>query len=239
MRFLAACVLVLTASAQQFDVVSIHPNRGGATDSNLDSLPGGRMTATNITVRELVRLAYGVKDYQIEHAPAWMDTERFDIAAAGAAIRKVNLEDERARMRALLEERFQLKSHRETRQGRVYLLTIGKGGPKLTPHNDGTGTRTRKGCGHLAGSRVTVDVIATILSRETERDVVNRTGLAGKFDFALDWTPDTRPCPADDDAPVRPSFYTAVQQQLGLKLEAAKAPVEVLVIDRLERPGEN
>jgi bla regulator protein blaR1 len=233
-----AAALLAGAQAQSFEVVSIHPNRSGGADSNLDSLPSGRMAATNITVRELVRLAYGVKDYQIEHAPGWMDTERYDIAATGAPGSK-KLEDERARVRALLEDRFQLRTHRETKPGRVYLLTVDQHGLKLTPHNDGAGTRTRKGCGHLAGSRVTVDVIATMLSRETERDVLNRTGLAGKFDFQLDWAPDTRPCPAEDDAPVRPSFYTAVQQQLGLKLDAARGPVDVLVIDRLERPSEN
>jgi uncharacterized protein (TIGR03435 family) len=239
MRLSALCALALTVSAQSFDVVSIRPNRSGGTDSNLDSLPGGRMTATNITVRELIRLAYSVKDYQIEHAPGWMDTERYDIAATGLPAGKARLEDEQARIRVLLEDRCRLKTHRETKPGRVYLLIVANGGPTLTPHNDGTGTKTRKGCGHLAGSRVTVDVIATMLSREAERDVLNHTGLAGKFDFQLDWTPDVRTCPTDDDASARPSFYTAVQQQLGLKLEGAKAPVEVLIIDRIEHPTPN
>jgi uncharacterized protein (TIGR03435 family) len=239
MKWLVVCALLLAASAQEFEVVSIRPNRSGATDSNLDSLPGGRLSATNITVRELIRLAYGVKDYQIERAPGWIDTERYDIAATGSAGRKASMAGEQGRVRAMLAERFQLKAHRESREGRVYVLAVAKDGPKLTPHNDGAGTRTRKGCGHLSGSRVTVDVIATMLSREAERDVLNRTSLSGKFDFQLDWTPDVRACLADEDAPARPSFYTAVQQQLGLKLEAAKAPVEVLIIDGVDRPGEN
>lgn len=173
MRLVPWCALALTLSAQSFDVVSIRPSRDAGSESNVDSLPGGRLTATNITVRELIRLAYSVKDYEIERAPAWIDTERWNIAAAGAA----------------------------TKPGRVYLLLVAKDGPKLTPHNDGTGTKTRKSCGHLAGSRVTADVIATMLSREAERDVLNQTALAGKFDFQLDWTPDVRPCPSDDAAP--------------------------------------
>ncbi len=239
MRLVPWCALALTLSAQSFDVVSIRPSRDAGSESNVESLPGGRLTATNITVRELIRLAYSVKDYEIERAPAWIDTERWNIAAAGAATRKVSLADEQSRIRAMLTDRFHLQTHRETKPGRVYLLLVAKDGPKLTPHNDGTGTKTRKSCGHLAGSRVTADVIATMLSREAERDVLNKTALTGKFDFQLDWTPDVRPCPSDDAAPVRPSFYTAIQQQLGLKLESAKAPVEVLIIDRIEHPTEN
>lgn len=236
---LGGMVLAAGAFAQEFEVASIRPNRSGSTESNLDSLPSGRLTATNITVKELIRLAYGVKDYQVERAPDWIETERYDIAAMGP-IGSKKLEDEQARVRALLEDRFQLKTHRVTKEGRVFLMVVDKSGSKLKPHNDGTGTRTRKGCGHLGGMRVTVDVIATMFSRMLDRDVLNRTGLAGKYDFELDWTPDTGPClAADGEAPVRESFFTAVQQQLGLKLEAGRGPVEFLVIDRVERPSAN
>jgi uncharacterized protein (TIGR03435 family) len=120
-----------------------------------------------------------------------------------------------------------------------------KTGPKLTPHNDGTGTGSRKRCGHLAGTRLTLDTIATVLSRQLDRDVLNRTDLSGKYDFELDWTPDSGPCPVTDgtgaptEPAVRPSLFTAIQQQLGLRLESAKGPVEVLVIDHVERPSEN
>ena len=91
----------------------------------------------------------------------------------------------------------------------------------------------------MVGTRRTADVIATVLSRQFEREVVNRTGLSGKYDFQLDWTPDSGPCPAAGDAVGLPSIYGAIQQQLGLKLEAAKGPVELLVIDHVERPSEN
>lgn len=235
---IAAASLAI-AQSQVWEVISIKPNRGNSTDSNLDSAPGGRLTATNITVRELIRLAYGVKDYQIERSPGWVDGDRFDINAKNASGKTTTLDGERSQVRVLLEDRFRLATHRETKQGSVYLLVVGKNGAKLTPR-DGSGSGTRKGCGHLTGTRLTADTIATVLSRQLDRDVLNRTDLPGKYDFVLDWTPDSGPCPvAEGDPPVRPSFFTAIQQQLGLKLEPGKGPVETLIIDHIERPSEN
>jgi uncharacterized protein (TIGR03435 family) len=226
-----------------FEVASIRPSRDSRAGSNLDSAPGGRLTATNITVRELIRLAYDVKDYQIERAPGWVDGELFDIHAKSAGGKSRSMEEERSLVRGLLEDRFQLKTHRETKQMGVYLLVVGKNGPKLTAHNDGTGAKTRKGCGHLAGTRVTMDVIATVLSRQFERDVLNRTNLPGKYDFQLDWTPDAGPCAATEgqegEPTVRPSIFTAIQEQLGLKLEPAKGPGEILIVDHVAKPSEN
>jgi uncharacterized protein (TIGR03435 family) len=231
--------------SQSFEVASIKPSRNNTAESNLDSAPGGRLTATNITVRELIRFAYGVKDYQIEHAPRWLEGERYDIAAKSAIAAKTTLVEEQAQVRALLIDRFHLTTHRETKQGQVYLLVVAKDGPKLTAHNDGTGSGTRKACGHLAGRRLTTDAIATVLSRQFEHDVLNRTGLPGKYDFQLDWTPDSGPCPAAAEGSeagsvtAMPSIFTAIPQQLGLKLETSKGPVEFLAIDRVERPSGN
>jgi bla regulator protein BlaR1 len=234
--FVLTCVSA-TAQPPGWEVLSIKPNHSNSTDSNLDSAPGGRTTATNITVRELIRLAYGVKDYQIEHTPGWVDTDRFDINGKNTSGKNTNLEEERTLIRSLLADRFHLAVRHETRQRPVYLLVVGKDGPKLTPHNDGTGSGTRKGCGQLKGTRLTMDTIATVLSRQLDRDVLNQTGLEGKFDFQLDWTPDAGPC--SEDSPVRPSFVTAIQQQLGLKLEAGKGPAEYLIVERIDRPTDN
>lgn len=238
--------LLSAARAQQsqsFEVASIKPSRNNNADSNLDSAPGGRLTATNITVRELIRLAFGVKDFQIERAPGWLESERYDIAAKSAILEKTSLAEEQSQVRELLADRFRLTTHRETKQTQVYLLVVSKDGPKLTAHNDGTGSGTRKACGHLAGKRLTLDTIATVLSRQFERDVLNRTDLPGKYDFQLDWAPDSGPCPlaadSEGSASALPSIFTAIQQQLGLKLESAKGPVEFLVIDRVERPSAN
>jgi bla regulator protein blaR1 len=229
------------------EVASVKPSGNTSAGSNLDSVRGG-LTATNISVGYLIRFAYDVKDYQIERAPGWVDSELYEIAVKRANGKTGSLEDEKALVRELLADRFQLTTHRETKQMRVYLLVVGKNGPKLTLHNEGTGAKTRKGCGRLAGTRLTMDVFATVLSRELETDVLNRTGLPGKYDFQLDFTPDSGPCrvaadtqtgSAAADPPVLPSLYTALQQQLGLKLESSKGPEEILIIDRVERPSEN
>lgn len=220
--------------AQAWEVVSVKPSGNNSAESNVDSTPG-RLTATSVTVRELIRLAYGMKDYQIERAPGWIDGERFDIAAKSAN-KTTTLNELQSQVRELLAGRFQLATHFETKQMPVYLLVVGKGGAKLTAHNDGTGTKTRKGCGHLAGSRLAMDAIATILSRQLEYDVVNQTGLPGKYDFQLDWTPDSGNCEAGLSLP---SIFTAVQQQLGLKLESGRGAVQTLIVDRVARPSEN
>ena len=232
------CGLAAGQENMSFEVASIRPAHRNSADSNLDSAPGGRLTATNITIRELIRLAYDVKDYQIERAPGWVDSDRYDIAAKTADTARKSLEDERSLVRSLLVERFQLQTHLETKQAQVYLLVPGKEGSKLHLHKDGSGAGSRKGCGHLAGTRLTLDTVATVLSRQFERDVLNRTGLPGKYDFELNWTPDSGPCPNAAD-PNLPSIFTAIQQQLGLKLESAKGPVNFLVIDRIARPSEN
>jgi uncharacterized protein (TIGR03435 family) len=240
---LLTIVLVSSISAQPvrtLEVASVKPSSSKSAESNLDSTPG-RLTATNITVMELIRLAYTVKDYQVQRAPGWLESERYDIAAKVSGGNSKNLEEERAVTRELLAGRFQLATHRETKEVGVYFLVVAKSGPKLTPHNDGTGSGSRKSCGHLLGTRLTADTIATVLSRQLEREVLNRTGLPGKFDFKLDWTPDSGPCPStvDGDVGGLPSFNAAVQEQLGLRLESGKGPMEVLMIDHVERPSGN
>jgi uncharacterized protein (TIGR03435 family) len=219
------------------EVAYVKPSRNNTADSSLDSVRG-RLTATNITIKELILLAYGVKDYQVRQAPKWVDSERFDIAVKSVSANAKNLEDEKALVRELLSDRFQLSTHREEKQMPVYLLVVARNGPRLTPHND-AGTRTRGACGRLVGRRVTADAIATILSKQVEHQVLNRTGLSGEYDFQLDFTPDSGPCRAAADPSAAPSIYTAVQQQLGLKLESSRGPVEMLVIDRMEKPSEN
>lgn len=237
---------VCAQESKSIEVASVKPSGNTMADSNLDSTRG-RLTATCITVRELVRLAYGVKDYQIWHAPKWIDSERFDIAVKSVRSDSKSLQDEKSLVRELLADRFQLTTHRERKQMAVYLLVVGKEGSRLKTHDD-AGTRTRGGCGRLVGRRVTADAIATMLSRQVDHAVFNRTGLSGEYDFQLDFTPDSGPCrmapdnlgasPAADPSG-RPTIYTAVQQQLGLKLESSRGHVELLIIDRVEKPSDN
>jgi uncharacterized protein (TIGR03435 family) len=242
---IAFAIVLCGQQAKVIEVASIKPSRNNMGDSNLDSVRG-RLTATNMTVKELIRLAYGVRDYQVGQAPIWIDSERFDIAVKSVSGERGNLEDVKSLVRELLADRFQLTTHRETKQMPVYLLVLAKEGPKLKAHND-AGTKTRGGCGRLVGRRVTADAIATILSRQVEHEVLNRTDLSGEYDFQLDFAPDSGPCRADGvrqggspaDPSDLPSIYTAVQQQLGLKLQSTRGPVELLVIDRVEKPSEN
>ncbi len=159
-------------------------------ESNVDSVRD-RLTATNITVRELIRLAYSVRDYQIERAPAWVDSARFDIAAKSVSGGN-SMDDVRSLVRELLAERFQLVTHRAARQMPVYWMIVPKGGPKLTPHDD-AGPKLRGGCGRLVGPRMTTDGIATMLSRQLDREVFNRTSVSGEYDVQLNFTPDAAP----------------------------------------------
>jgi uncharacterized protein (TIGR03435 family) len=242
---LSRCVCVATLAcaagawaqpARLIEVASVKPSPNTTADSNLDSARG-RLTATNITARELIRLAYGVRDYQIGPVPGWVDSQRFDIAAKSAGGAGNSLEDEKALVRELLADQFQLATHREAKQMPVYLLVLAKDGPKLTAHSDAA-PRLRGGCGRLVGRRVTADGLAAMLSRQLEHDVVNRTGLSGEYDVQLDFTPDSGPCREAGDSAL-PSLDAAVQQKLGLKLEASKGAVDMLVVDRVVRPSGN
>lgn len=233
-------------SSQTLDVASVKPSANSSSESNIDSVKG-RLTATDVTVRELIRLAYGVRDHQLGRLPGWADSERFDIVAKSVSSAGSNLQDERLLVRELLAERFQLTTHLEPKQMAVYLLVVAKGGPKLTPHYDAS-VKTRGGCGRLVGRRVTADAIAKMLAGQLNREVLNRTGLLGEYDIQLTFTPDAGACRVGTDSQGAsistdpsglPSIYATVQEQLGLKLEPAKGPVEVLVIDRLERPSAN
>jgi uncharacterized protein (TIGR03435 family) len=233
---LASTAILCAQTPKLIEVASVKASRDATVGSNLDSARG-RLLATSITPKELIRLAYGVTDYQIAQGPAWMDNARFDIAAKSTGDTS-GMDDEKALVRELLADRFQLTVHRETRRMQVYLLLVAKDGPKLGLHNDAA-PRTRGGCGHLVGRRVSTDAIAAMLSRQLEHDVVNRTGVSGEYDVQLEFTPESGPCPAVTDPGGAPSLFTALQQQLGLKLQPSKGPVEVLIIDRLEKPTEN
>src|SRR5580658_662985 len=142
-------------SSQAFEVASVKPSRSNSGESNIDSRPGGGLTATNVTLTELIRLAFGVKDYQIVRAPGWIGTARYDIDAKAGNARNASDKDITPLLRQLLADRFRLTTHRETRELPVYALVVGKNGARLTAHNNGSGARMRTGCGHLAGTRLT------------------------------------------------------------------------------------
>jgi len=222
------------AAAQTFEVASVKLNRSGRNPGST-SRAGGQLVFENTSLRECIAIAYGIsadRDYALS-GPAWIGTERYDIVA------KTPAETPRAQvlrmLQVLLAERFHLRLHRENKELRVYVLTVAKDGAKLkaAPARDGSFTF---GPGRIAGKAQSMDELADRLSRPMfgiGAPVLNSTGLEGVFDFTLTWTPDNMQ--ADG-----PSIFAALEEQLGLKLEASKSKVEVLVIDHVERvPTEN
>lgn len=207
-------------------------------------------------------MAYHVESYRLSGGPAWLDTEKYDVQAKAEAnaIAPGPMDRERIHqmelmLRTLLAERFKLAVHRETKEGNVYALVIAKGGPKLQEAK-GVDCKVIAGCGdftrimpigYLEGPKVSVLDIAGVLSTfVVGRPVLDKTGLAGVFNVKLQWTREGYK-PRDDGAtsnepqpdPNGPSIFTALQEQLGLKLEPQKGPVETVVIDHVERPSPN
>jgi len=224
-------------SPGEFDVTSIKPNQSGSDGTSINTLPGGRFVATNASLKMLIESAFGVKDFQIAGGPRWLDATSYDIEAKVDRNGRMSDEELRPYLQALLADRFKLKFHRETKEVSVYSLVVGKTGSKLAEHT-GTGEpsgRTLFGSGKasMSATKVTTKKIAEVLSQVLSRTVVDNTGLSGMYDLKLEWVPDQT---AESTGP---SIFTALQEQLGLKLESTRGPVEVLIIDSAEKPSEN
>ena len=257
-------LLVLTiaplALSQQFEVASIKPADPNARGMRVQMAPGGRLTASGVTVKFLIQQAYNVKDFQITGGPNWIGSDRYDISTKAEGEGQITPEQLRPMMQALLADRFKLTFHRETKEMPVYALVVGKNGPKMheserAPDGDREGrggTQIRMSRGQITAQAMPMSMLATQLSNRLGRNVVDKTGLTGNYDFTLEFTPEgmqgmgtgmpPREGGADAPPPVDspgPSIFTAVQDQLGLKLESQKGPVEILILDRIERPSEN
>ena len=189
------------------------------------------MTCTNVSLKKLLVRAYSLKDYQVT-GPDWINTELYSILASMPA--DTTGDDLLEMLQGLITERFQLATHREMKDMPVYELVVGKTGSKLKPVEYGRGS-TSMTQGKLVAQGVPVRNLVEQLSRLLNRPVLDKTGMIGAFDFTLEFAPEGRSSDAAGDLPVSPSVFTAVQEQLGLKLEPRKAPVEVLVVDKAER----
>jgi uncharacterized protein (TIGR03435 family) len=220
-------------SAREFEVASVKLNHSGDLSSG-EHTGRGRLTVTNDTLKQLIRFAFDVWDFQIEGGPRWLDADRFDIVATTGSSDVITNQQLRRLLQALLADRFQLKAHRETKEMTVYSLVVTKNGPKLTEHTgDGGGdSSTNASTGNIRATRATMATLANSLSGVMGRPVIDNTRLRGTFDYKLVWAPEQ----ADSTAP---SIFTAVQEQLGLRLESAKGPIEMLLIDGAEKPSEN
>lgn len=228
-------------SAQAFEVAVIRPS---LTDPNAGTsfnvFDGGRLRITNEPVKLLIRAAFQLQNAQIAGGPAWLDTDRYDIEAKTGRPEKPDPAQISPMLQSLLTDRFKMKFHNELRELSVYALVVEKnpkGGPKLKPKSDGQGTAMETHGGQkqsqLVGTGVSMEALASYVGNRLGRIVVDRTGLSESYDFTLEWSPD------ETSNSSAPSLVTALQEQLGLRLEPQKSPVEVLVIDSLQRPSEN
>jgi len=223
--------VLLTAQTPQFEVASI---RVSEQDNNRQSnTTKGLFRTHNVTVKSLITRAYDVREEEIVGGPDWVGSLGFDI---NAKIPAEYAEDTRTTMplllKRLLADRFGLVIHREPREASGFFLVTAKKGPKLTPATDTThGASTNTHNTHMVAKNTTMEDLARFLSRSEEKIVADKTGLTGGFDFELDWAEN----PTDD----RPSLFTALQEQLGLRLESNKVPYSAVVIDQAKKPNAN
>jgi uncharacterized protein (TIGR03435 family) len=237
-------VLCLSLTAQDrplsFDVASIKLRKGDITMSRDPFIRGRTVTSVASTLTDLLTYAYEVRYDQLAGAPAWAGNDHYDIEAKSEGEGALTPTQSREMMRSLLAERFQLEVHRETQEVPVYELMVGKIGHKLKPGApDATGGNSVRGGEkgwRMEAKRGTMEYLAQQLSHSVDRPVIDRTGLSGTYAFTFEWFPANRVPPPDL---VVPSMFTAIQEQLGLKLESAKGSIEKLVVDRAEKPTEN
>ncbi len=264
-------------TSASFEVASIKPNHSGDRRFFVSWQPG-RFNANGMTLKFLITMAYDVKEFQVSGGPSWVNSERYDIDAKepdsiAQELDKLPREQRGpladSMLQSLLAERFQLKLTHGTKELPAYALVVAKNGPKLqeakpldtqadapsAPGGHPHGPMIRMGRGEVSGQGVAASFLASVLSQQLGRTVLDKTGLKGSYDFTLKWTPEQGegmmmggPGPGGGGPPLGgapppdasgPSVFTALQEQLGLRLEPTKAPAEVLTIDHVERPSEN
>jgi uncharacterized protein (TIGR03435 family) len=237
----AAWLAAQPAAAPTFEAASVKPASPDATDFGVDTDPGLlRLEAQPL--RAMVRVAYGVNESQVVGGPKWADSDRFDIT--GRANGPAGSRELFAMLQSLLADRFKLTIHRETRTAQGYALVVAKGGIKMQK-SESTESNSHGGRGRIDAQGYSMRQLAERLNRVVRAPVEDATETPGGFNFSLIWSPDDpstkafasdRPAVEDSNAP---SIFTALQEQLGLKLESRKVTMEVIVIDRAEKPGEN
>ena len=237
----AAEVVYAQTAIPAFEVATVKPAAPADGHTHINYPQNDNFSATNITLLALMEWAYAMPEKQILDGPSWIAATRFDIQAKSELGDKLkglpsdqSNELKRQMVRSLLADRFQLKVHEEKRTLPAYDLVLAKGGSKLEP-SQSNGKSIGTGRNHFNAQGLTMTLIAEELSRIAGRVVVDKTGLTDRFDLTLRWTPDDAVASATDP----PTLFTAIQEQLGLKLEAAKEPVSVIVIDHVEQPTPN
>jgi uncharacterized protein (TIGR03435 family) len=246
-------VMMPATAKPEFTVATIKPSRPDAPRGGY-GFRGQDVTSTNVTVNWLIKLAYNVHARQIVGGEAWLDSAKYDVVGRPDTPGQPSRDQMKLMLQKLLVDRFQLKFRTEKRELPVYAMVVLKTGVKVTVSKEdpnafpGIGFSQGPGTLSLIGRNSTLDgMVNALQSNVLDKPVVNRTGLIGRYDFNLKFAPDATQIanfgagapgnPGDLDAP--PDIFAAFQQQLGLKLESTKAAVDVMVIEKTERPSEN
>jgi len=217
----------------EFEAVSIKPNNlgGGTSNSNSD---GTRLNAS-MTTKSIIEMAFGIKQFQLTGGPAWLGEINYTIAASNGSGERWTNSVLAECLQSLLTDRFHLVYHRETKEFPVYELLTAKSGPKLKPHTgtqgQGTSAHSNDGIHNMTGSDLTMANFSDFLAGHLDTPVIDRSGIQGRYDVKLDWS--------SGDNSTFPSLFSALQEQLGLRLESTKGPVEMLVVDSVDKPSEN
>lgn len=208
----------------------------------------GLFRAGNVTARFLIAIAYGLQPWQITGGPGWLDADRFDVEARLESD-PANKGREGQMIKALLADRFRLVLHKDTSDASVYALEVGANGPNglnLKPSDASEKRSMDFRAASMDGTSVTLGLFASLIATRLGRNVIDRTNLTGQYDIHLKWTPDAPPTqpsgPGEIPQPIDssgPSIFTAIQEQLGLRLRSVRGPSGFLVVDRMERPSEN
>jgi len=224
-----------------FEVASIKRSAPGAAGATMRLDPGGRFTTVSMTMKNVIQLAYGVRQDDVVGGPAWLNTEEYDIRAKADSedASQVTLERQKLRLRSLLADRLRLKVHNEPRRQPAYALILSQHGPKMPSAHQGS----------RPGRSMSMSMLASFLSLQVGRPVLDNTGLSGTYLVKLEWASedghrktlggDSANSPLSEDPVNGPSIFTAVQEQLGLRLQPKQALREVLVIDEVSRPSAN
>src|SRR5580658_11111497 len=237
-----------TAPRLEYEVASVKPSKPGAEGGGIKPLPGGQTyVAKNVPVKLIIKLMFHLNNSQISGGPSWLDSDLYDVEAKADGPHSID--DLHVMFQNLLVDRFKLQYHKETRTLPAYELVVDKSGSKLTenhnPENFDIPVRPT-GRGRFEATHCSMSYFSWLLSQVLDRPVIDQTGLTQFYDFKLEWTPEPppglaiRPDAAANLPPANgPDLFTAVREELGLKLDSRKGPIEVMVIDHVEKPSEN
>jgi uncharacterized protein (TIGR03435 family) len=241
MRLAKAFVVLASAAAfgqtasLRFEVASIRMSQPGPPFDVVQAMQGGATRCTHVTFHTLIRWAYRLDDHQLQGGPAWLDSDRFDIVAKPQSF--ATRDEVELMVQALLADRCKLSFHRDTKDVTGYEIVVGKNGPKLQAADGDSRPNAEMGMGFVTAKKMQIQFLAKALAHRLNCPVVDKTALKGDFDYKLEWAPERHS--QNPEAEPALTVFTAIEEQLGLKLEARRFPLETLVIDHIEKPSEN